>query len=118
MATDKPTGDGCAVPLTIPAGNVAFLRRVIRAARDGLREELERFGDRLKKAPRSGLLLEEAAYVSLLDALDRGRVVPDDELRGVLAQLAEAVDHENEYARVAFEHNALRGLLVQIERVA
>jgi hypothetical protein len=116
MATENPTGDSCVVPLTIPAGNGAFLRRVIRAARDGLRDEMERFGDRLKE-PRSRLLLEETAYVSLLDALDRGRVVPDDELRGALARLAESVDHENEYARVVFEHDALRGLLVQIEAV-
>ncbi|HVQ58406.1 MAG TPA: hypothetical protein VMS60_05800 [Solirubrobacterales bacterium] len=117
MATENPTGDGCVVSLTIPAGNKAFLRRVISAARDGLREELERFGDRLNE-PRSSLLLEETAYVSLLDALDRSRVIPDDELRGVLARLAESVDHENEYARVAFEHDALRGLLAQIEAVA
>jgi hypothetical protein len=117
MATENPTGDGCVVTLTIPAGNGPFLRRVIRAARDGLREELERFGDRLKE-PRSRLLLEETAYVSLLDALDRGRVVADAELQGVLARLAESVDNENEFARVVFEHNAVRELLVQIEAVA
>lgn len=117
MATENPTGRGCVVSLTIPAGNRPFLRRVIRAARDGLREELERFGDQLNE-PRSSLLSEETAYTVLLDALGRGRVVPDDELRGVLAQLAESVDHENEYSRVTFEHEALRGLLVQIEAVA
>lgn len=116
MATDNPTGGGWAVSLTIPAGNLPFLRRVIGAARDGLREELERFGDRLKE-PRSSLLLEETAYVSLLTALDRGRVVPDDELRGALAQLAESVDRQNEYAQATFEHDALRELLVQVGAV-
>jgi len=113
MSCQDPTGDDRAVTLAIPAGNEAFLRRVITAARDGLRDELEQFGDRLGE-PRNKLLLEEAAYRSLLDALDRGRVVPDDELRAAVVQLAEAVDRENEHARVSFEHDALHGLLGQL----
>lgn len=113
MSCQNPTGGDRVATLEIPAGNEAFLRRVITAARDGLRDELEQFGDRLSE-PRSRLLLEEAAYCCLLDALDRGLVAPGDELRTAVLRLAEAVDSENEYGRVAFEHDALRGLLAQI----
>lgn len=114
MATENPTGDGRAVSLAIPARNTPFLRRVIGAARDGLREDLDKFADRLQ-SPRSELLREEAAYLTLLGALDLGRVVPDRELCAVLAQLAEAVDGDNEYRRAVSEHDALRDLLGQIE---
>jgi len=117
MATHDPTGDGRAVPLSVPSGNDAFLRRTIGAARDGLREELERFGDRLGE-PRSKLLLEDAAYAALLDGLDRGIIVADDELRAVLARLAESVDRDNEYGRVVFEHEAIHDLLGQLGEVA
>lgn len=109
MATENPTGDGHAVPLAIPARNMPFLRCVIGAARDGLLEELDKFADRLQ-SPRSDLLREEAAYLTLLGALDLGRVVPDRELCAVLAQLAEAVDRDNEYRRAVSEHDALRDL--------
>lgn len=114
MATDNPTGDGRVVSLTIPAGNVRFLCRVIGAARDGIREELDRYSDQLR-APKSKLLLEETAYAALLGGLDLGRIVPDDEIRLALRRLAESIDRENEYERVCFEHDALHGLLGQIE---
>ena len=114
MAKENPTGDGCAVSLSLPARNEAFLRRVITAARDGLRDELQQFGEQLQE-PRTKLLLEDAAYAALLDALGRGRVVPDDELRAVLTQLADSVDRENEYGRVVTEHQAFRDLLAQLD---
>jgi hypothetical protein len=60
--------------------------------------------------------LEDAAYASLLTALDRRWIVPDDELRSALARLAESVDHDNEYSRVVFEHDALHDLIAQLER--
>lgn len=113
MANPNPTGDDSAVALTIPAGNEAFLRRVISAARDGLRDELERFADQLQE-PRSRLLLEETAYAGLLDALDRGQVVPEEELRTALARIGEAVDRGNEYDRVVCEHDAIHDLLDQL----
>ena len=113
MATENPTDDGRAVALSIPAGNEAFLRRIIGAARDGLRDELERHGDQLRE-PRSKLLLEGAAYSALLGGLDRGRVLPDDELQAALARLAWSVDRGNEYGRVVFEHDALHDLLGQL----
>jgi hypothetical protein len=114
MSCPNPTGDGRAVPLSIPAGNEAFLRRVIDAARDGIREDLDRHGDRLR-ASRSELLLEETAYAALLGGVDLRRIVPDDEIRAALRGLAESVDRENEYERVVFEHRALADLLAQLE---
>jgi hypothetical protein len=117
MANRNPTGGGCAVALKISAGNLPFLRRTISAARDGLRDDLERFGDQLQQ-PRSSLLLEDAVYATLLTALDRRSVVPNDELRAVVARLADAIDRDNEYERVVFEHDAIHGVLAQIEKAA
>jgi hypothetical protein len=114
MPCPNPTGGGHAIALEIPAGNLPFLRRVITAARGGLRDDLEGFADQLRQ-PRSALLLEDAAYATLLTALDRRWIVPDDELRAALARLAGSVDHDNEYGRVAFEHDALYGLLAQLD---
>jgi hypothetical protein len=109
------TGGGCTVALEIPPRNLPFLRRAISAARDGLRDDLERFADQLQQ-PRSSLLLEDAAYATLLTALDRRWVVPDDELRSALDRLAESVDHGNEYSGVVFEHDALHGLVAQLKK--
>ena len=114
MAETNPTGDGCAVTLSIPVGNKAFLRRVISAAQVGLRDDLKSHGDQLRR-PRTKLLLEDAVYVTLLAALSQGRVVPDDELRAVLTQLADSVDRENEYGRVVTEHQAFHDLLAQLD---
>jgi hypothetical protein len=114
MSCANPTGEGYALALSIPAGNLPFLRRVIHAARAGLKDDLDRFGDELQQ-PRSALLLEDAAYATLLVALDRRWVVPDEEVRAALSRLAESVDHDNEYARVIAEHDALHGLLAQLE---
>lgn len=114
MATENPTGDGRAVALSISTGNEAFLGRVIGAARDGIREELDRFGGQLR-APRSGLLLEETAYAALLGGLDLRRIVPDDEIRAAVVRIAGAVDRENEYERACFEHDAFADLLAQLE---
>ena len=117
MADQNPTGDGCAVARQIPAGSLPFLRRVITAAQEGLRDDLDRFGEELEQ-PRSKLLLEDAAYTVLLTALDRGWVIPDDELRAVVSRLAESVDHDNEYPRAVAEHDALHGLLASLESEA
>ena len=58
---------------------------------------------------------EEAAYERLLAALDELVIVPDDEVRGVVTTLAQIIDASNEYERVVAEHEALHGLLGQIE---
>lgn len=117
MATYDHTGDAQAVPLSLPAGNAAFLRRIISAARDGLREEMERFGEQLRE-PQSKLLLEDAAYANLLDGLDRGHIAPDDELGAVAARLAKSIDRDNEYGRIVFEHRAIHDLLGQLAGMA
>jgi len=113
MATENPTDDGRTVRLIVPARNEAFLRRAIGAARDGIREDLDRFGDQLQ-APRSELLLEGTAYAALLGGLDLGRIVPDPEICEALRRLAESIDRDNEYGRVCFEHDALDDLLRQL----
>jgi hypothetical protein len=113
MATQDPTDDGRAVSLSIPARNKAFLRCTIAATRDGIRDDLEHRDDELRQ-PRRKLLLEDAAYTSLLVALELGRVVPDDELRAALMQIAEGVERENEYERARFEHDAIHDLLSQL----
>ncbi len=117
MSWTNPTGGGGVVALKIPAGNLPFLCRVIDAAREGLRDDLDRFGDRLRQ-PRTKLLLEDAAYATVLDALNCGRIAPDGELGAVVSRLAESVDHDNQYRRVVAEHDALRDLLGQLERRA
>jgi hypothetical protein len=64
------------------------------------------------------LLLEEAAYAALLDGLVDSRIAPSDEVLAVVVRLAEAVDRDNEYDRAVEEHDALYGLLGQLERKA
>ena len=114
MATDNPMGDGRAVPLQIPTGNLPFLRTVLTDARDGLREDLDRFGDQLRE-PREELETELADYGRLLIALETKRVRADCRLYSSLLTLADSIDRQNEYPRVRFEHKAMRGLLAQIE---
>ena len=41
-------------------------------------------------------------------------IVPDDDLRAVLGDLANIIDSGNEYSRVVAEHEALHGLLGQL----
>jgi hypothetical protein len=57
---------------------------------------------------------EVAAYGRLLAALDELVIVPDDDLRTVLGELAKVIDSGNEYPRVVTEHEALHGLLDQL----
>lgn len=57
---------------------------------------------------------EAAAYRRLIVGLDAGEIVPDEEVRRLAAELAEASDHEEEYERVVFEHDALAALREQL----
>jgi hypothetical protein len=113
MANENPTGRDPAVVLTIPADQVCFLRRVFEMARDGVRDELAQYPDQLREPSR--LRREEAVYGRLLVALDEHVVVPDRDVRAVLGDLAQIIDADNEYRRVVAEHEALHGLLGQIE---
>lgn len=112
MANENPTGSGSAVALTIPADHVAFLRGVFRMARDGIRDELENYPERLREPAR--LHREEAVHDALLAALVGRSIVVSDDTRQVLFELAQTIDRENEYARVVAEHAALLGLYEQI----
>lgn len=55
-----------------------------------------------------------AAYGRLIAGVDAGRIVPDAEVRRLVAELAEANDREEEYERVVIEHDALAALREQI----
>ncbi len=109
MADENPTGRGRAVALTITADHGRFLRDTFESARAGVRDELRDFPDDLKDPDR--LRREDAAYGRLLAALDELVIVPDDDLRSVLGDLATIIDSSNEYSRVVAEHEALYGLL-------
>ena len=109
MARENPTGRGAAVALNIPADQVGFLRGLFKSARAGIRQELKEYPKQLKEPAR--LRREEAAYGRLLAALDELVIVPDDDVRTVLGDLAEVIDSGNEYKRVVAEHDALHGLL-------
>lgn len=109
MATHNPTGRGAAVALKIPADQVRFLRSVFAMARDGIRDELTEHQDALREPAR--LRREEAAYGRLLTALDELVIVPDDDIRVVVGELAQTIDKSNEYERVVCEHDALAGLI-------
>jgi hypothetical protein len=114
MADQNPTGDGAAVALTIPPDDLKFLRSTFAMVRDGLREELVRFPDKLLEPER--LQREVATYGRLLDALDALSlsVIPDRKVCEVVAHVAQVIDQGNEYSRVVAEHAALHGLLDQL----
>jgi hypothetical protein len=111
MADQNPTGRGAAVALDIPADQVRFLRSTFEKARAGVKDELEEFPDQLDP---ERLQREEAAYGRLLAALDKLAIVPDQDVRDVLGDLAGIIDEGNEYRRVVSEHEALHGLLAQL----
>lgn len=112
MADSNPTGTGAAVALTIPPDDDAFLRSVFEMAQGGIRDELAEYPDSLREPTR--LHREEAVYDALLAALDSGSIAVSDDVRHVLADLAQTIDRANEYDRVVAEHAALLGLREQL----
>lgn len=113
MANTNPTGRGAAVALTLTADQARFLRSVFEMARGGIQDELAKYPDQLQEPAR--LRREEAVYGRLLAALGELVIVPDIDVRVVLGDLAKIIDGENEYSRVVEEHEALHGLLAQVE---
>jgi hypothetical protein len=113
MSCANPTGRGSAVALTIPVDHIRFLRSVFQMARSGIKDELAEYPDTLREPTQ--LHREEAVYRRLLMALDELVVVPDRDLRTVLGDLVQIIDQDNEYERVISEHEALCGLLGQIQ---
>jgi len=112
MAETNPTGDGLPVALTIPPDDDRFLRGVFTMARDGIRDELTEYPQELREPAR--LHREEAAYETLLEALDAKEIVPDGDVLQILTDIAETIDRANEYDRVVAEHAALLGVRDQI----
>jgi hypothetical protein len=111
MANENPTGRGSAVALSISADQARFLRSTFEKARAGVKDELEEFPNQLDP---KRLEREEAAYARLLAALNELVIVPDRDVRDLVADLAGIVDQANEYSRVVEEHDALHGLLAQL----
>jgi hypothetical protein len=105
-------GRGAAVPLNLSADHVRFLRETFEIARAGVRDELREYPKRVKDPAR--LRREDAAYGRLLTALDEMGIVPDADVLGVLADLAQLIDAGNEFSRAVSEHDALHGLLGQL----
>jgi hypothetical protein len=112
MASENPKGRGAAVALTITADQVRFLRSVFRMAQDGIKDELANYPKQLGDPTR--LRREEAAYGRLLVALDELVIVPDDDVRSILRDLAQTIDAANEHERVVSEHEALSDLMEQV----
>ncbi len=112
MADQNPTGRGSAVALKLPADHIRFLRDTFESARAGVRDELRDFPDDLKDPDR--LCREDAAYGRLLAALDELVIVPDQDVRDLVGDLAHIIDRGNEYSRVVAEHDALHGLHAQL----
>ena len=113
MADPNPTGGGDAVVLTISSKDLEFLRFIFEVAQEGICEALAENPRRLKEPGR--LDRELAAYTKLLEALDSGSLVPDRDVIDVVRDIAEVNDRENEYASVVEQHEALYGLLGQID---
>ncbi len=112
MSCENPTGSASALALTISPDQARVLRPILKMVRDGVREELATHLSQVREPGR--LRREEDAYGQLLAALDKGSVVPDSQLVGVLAELAASIDAANEYSRVVAEHDALHDLLAQV----
>lgn len=105
MADKNPTGGGAVVALAVSPKDRKFLRGVFIDVREGVRDDLASFPDRVRNP--AALHREDAAYEALLAALDSGSLVVSGDIRCVLCDLAMTIDRENEYERVVAEHAAL-----------
>jgi hypothetical protein len=112
MADENPTGRGAAVALKLPADHVRFMRGIFTSACAAVRDELTEYPDQLKDPDH--LRREVAAYGRLLAALDALVIVPDQDVRDLVGDLAHIIDRGNEYRRVVAEHEALHGLHAQL----
>lgn len=112
MADENPTGRGSAVTLNLPVDHVRFLRGIFMSARAGVCDELRDYPDDLKDPEH--LRREVAAYGRLLAALDALVIVPDQDVRDLVGDLAHIIDRGNEYSRVVAEHEALHALHAQL----
>jgi len=112
MATENPTGGERAVPLSIPPAQKEYLRGELLGLIAGLEDDAKTHPGE----PEARRWVAEAeAYGRLVAGLDSGRVVPDDRVRRLVREWAEAHDFAEHYERVVFEHNAIAALSEQIE---
>ena len=111
MATENPTGGERAVPLSIPPEQAAWLRDRL----SGFKADLDNDVQTLPHRPGARRWLADAeAYRRLIAGLDAGEIVPDDQLRRLVREWAEAHDRAEHYERVVFEHDAIAALREQI----
>jgi hypothetical protein len=100
-----------AVTLSIPPEQVEYLRRELTGFKDGLEDDAQTHADR----PDARRWLDNAgAYGRLVAGLDAGEIVPDDHVRRLVRDWAEAHDNAEHYERVVFEHDAIAALREQI----
>lgn len=106
------TPQGPPIALTIPTEHVEMLRGWFTACIEGRREDAESEPGAEANANR---LTEAEAFEQLLAALNTYSIIPTPQVCDALANLARSVDRENAYATVVREHEAVHGLLAQIE---
>jgi hypothetical protein len=112
MADSDPTGGERAVPLSIDPDQAEYLRRELTGFKDGLEDDVEAHPDRTG----AGRWRADAeVYGRLIAGLDAGEIVPDEHVRRLVREWAEAHDRAEHYRRVVFEHDAIAVLREQIE---
>lgn len=97
------------VQVLIPPPHVHFLKACFRAARDG------RLADMAANPDDATRRREADAYDALLAATHSYTLTPTEPVLRALRELAEVVDADNEHQKVVLEHQALHGLLGQLE---
>jgi hypothetical protein len=111
MATDNPTGGDGTVALNLTDKQQRYLYCTFSYCKLGREEDLRTHPD----DPNAGKWRAVAdAYGRLLDGVEAGEIVPDPEVRRLVRELAAAMDREEEWERVVFEHHALAALRDQI----
>jgi hypothetical protein len=110
MADSDPMS-GDPVALALSGRQRRYLRRAIVDCKAGREDDLK---DHPGHPNASRWRTDSAAYGRLIAGLDQGEIIPDTDVRRLARELAEASDHEEEYERVVFEHDALAALREQI----
>lgn len=112
MANADPTGGGeRAVRLTIPPEQAKFLCEELA----GFKADLEDDARAHRGHPDVPRWLNEAdAYGRLISGIDAGEILPDDHVRRLVSDWADANDRAEHYDNVSLKHDALAALNKQI----
>jgi hypothetical protein len=111
MASTDPMGGERAVTLSISPRQVEYLRRELAGFKSGLEDDAQTHPNR----PDAQKWLASAeAYGRLITGLDAGEIVPNDHVRRLVGEWADAHDRAEHYERVVFEHDAIATLHEQI----